>query len=243
MEEKMSDRFAAFSNDDSASNNEPEQTTNDIQPEVEEQKVESPEPETPVILEEAVIIKPVVETVTESEDNETDCHDQTKGLEEIKELLADLNARFESKIKYDTHKEEIIDRLHSENQSFKNDLYKKLLLPIINDLIFLLDDYSSLHKRYSEMDINEIDTAKLLKQLGSIPDDIETILYKNGIDTYTVESEKIDTARQKILKTVPTPDQEKDKTLYEVLKKGFIWEGRIIRMENISCYKYEKTNE
>jgi molecular chaperone GrpE len=160
----------------------------------------------------------------------------------IKELISDLSAQFESKIKYDKHKEEIIDKLHSENQTFKNDLYKKFILPLVNEIIFMLDDYSTLFKKHSESDINEVDVPKLLKQFGGISEDLENLLYKNGIDVYSVEGEQLDSSKQKVIKTIPTDDPLKDKTVCEKLKKGFVLDGKIIRMEHVFCYKFEKTN-
>jgi len=160
----------------------------------------------------------------------------------IKELISDLSLQFESKIKYDKHKEEIIDKLHSENQAFKNDLYRKLILPLVNEIIFMLDDYSILFKKHSESDINEVDVPKLLKQFGGISEDLENLLYKNGIDVYSVEGEQFDSSKQKVIKTIPTDDPLKDKTVCEKLKKGFVLDGKIIRMEHVSCYKFEKSN-
>ncbi|MHC1690658.1 MAG: nucleotide exchange factor GrpE [Bacteroidales bacterium] len=160
----------------------------------------------------------------------------------IKAQISDLSAQFESKIKYDKHKEEIIDKLHSENQAFKNDLYKKLILPFVNEIIFMLDDYSILFKKHSETGINEVEVPKLLKQFGGISEDLENLLYKNGIDVYTVEGEQFDSSKQKVIKTIPTDDPLKDKTVCDKLKKGFVLDGKIIRMEHVSCYKFEKTN-
>jgi len=160
----------------------------------------------------------------------------------IKELISDLSLQFESKIKYDKHKEEIINKLHSENQAFKNDLYKKLILPLVNEIIFMLDDYSILFKKHSESEINEVDVPKLLKQFGGISEDLENLLYKNGIDVYSVEGEQFDSSKQKVIKTIPTDDPLKDKTVCEKLKKGFVLDGKIIRMEHVSCFKFEKTN-
>ena len=106
----------------------------------------------------------------------------------------------------------------------------------------MLDDYSILFKKHSESDINEVDVPKLLKQFGGISEDLENLLYKNGIDIYSVEGEQFDSSKQKVIKTIPTDDPLKDKTVCEKLKKGFVLDGKIIRMEHVSCYKFEKTN-
>ena len=163
-------------------------------------------------------------------------------LSKIKDLLIDLSKQFDSKLKYDKHKDEIIDKLHTENQSYKNDLLKKAVMPFINEIIFLIDDYSNLYRKYSDTDISEVDTAKLLKQFGNISEDLEELLIKNGIESFSIENDTVDFSKQKVIKTVTTCEQEKDKTVCDRLKKGFMMDGKIIRQEWISCYKYDNNN-
>jgi molecular chaperone GrpE len=184
------------------------------------------------------------ETVTQEKVEEVpaDVSNNSNELLEIKTLLVNLSEQFESKLKYDKHKEEIIDKLHAENQAYKNDLFKKIISPFVNEVIFLIDDYANLFKKHSGTDIAEIDTVKLLRQFGSISGDLEELLNKNGIESFTVADDAVDFAKQKIIKTVSTEIQEKDKTVCERIKKGFIMDGKIIRQELVSCYKFENKN-
>ena len=239
MGEPISNTFASFSDDDSKENKDT------IHSEIE--KDESLKTE----INEKTLVESVENIPNDSKEVEKQI-DTTESFQKeslsspeltiIKELISDLSDQFESKIKYDKHKEEIIDKLHSENQAFKNDIYKKLILPLVNEIIFMLDDYSTLFKKHSESEISDIDVSKLLKQFGSISEDLENLLYKNGIDVYSIEGEQFDSSKQKVIKTIPTDDPLKDKTVCEKLKKGFVLDGKIIRMEHVSCYKFEKTN-
>ncbi|MCL2073557.1 MAG: nucleotide exchange factor GrpE [Marinilabiliaceae bacterium] len=160
-------------------------------------------------------------------------------LSELKEMLSDLSKQFEQKLKYDKHKEGIIDKLHAENQEYKNDLLKKFLSPFIHKVILLIDDYTTLYKKHSETDISEINVPKLLKLFGSFSEDLEALLNDNGVEAFMVEGENIDFLKQKIVETVATDLAEKDKTVCRRIKKGFMMDGKIIRPEHISCYKYE----
>ena len=206
--------------------------------EVEEQsEVMNQEEQSEVETQKEILIKEEIQVEEYLSLPENSCE-----LSEIKDLLTELSKHFESKLKYDKHKDEIIDKLHAENQSYKNDLLKKTVMPFVNEVIFLIDDYSNLYRKYSETDISEIDAAKLLKQLGNIPEDLEELLNKNGIESFSVENEIVDFSKQKIIKTVPTCEQEKDKTVCERLKKGFMMDGKTLRQEWISCYKYQDTN-
>jgi molecular chaperone GrpE len=114
-------------------------------------------------------------------------------------------------------------------------------MPLVNEIIFLIDGYTQLRKGYAEKEMSEIDTKKLLKQFGEVADDLENALYKNGIEAYEAEEgAMVDFSKQKIIRTVPTNDPEKDKTVCLRLKKGFILEDKIIRQEQVSCYKFEE---
>lgn len=239
MGEPISNTFASFSDEDSKENKDiiPSEIEKD-----ESLKIESIEK---TLVESVESIPPAEKEVEKQIDTKESSQMESivnPELTLIKNLISDLSAQFESKIKYDKHKEEIIDKLHSENQAFKNDLYKKLILPLVNEIIFMLDDYSTLFKKHSESDITEVDVPKLLKQFGGVSEDLENLLYKNGIDVYSVEGEQFDSSKQKVIKTIPTDDPLKDKTVCEKLKKGFVLDGKIIRMEHVSCFKFEKTN-
>lgn len=239
MGEPISNTFASFSDEDSKENKDiiPSEIEKD-----ESLKIESIEK---TLVESVESIPPAEKEVEKQIDTKESSQMESivnPELTLIKNLISDLSAQFESKIKYDKHKEEIIDKLHSENQAFKNDLYKKLILPLVNEIIFMLDDYSTLFKKHSESDITEVDVPKLLKQFGGVSEDLENLLYKNGIDIYSVEGEQFDSSKQKVIKTIPTDDPLKDKTVCEKLKKGFVLDGKIIRMEHVSCFKFEKTN-
>jgi molecular chaperone GrpE len=115
-------------------------------------------------------------------------------------------------------------------------------MPFINEIIFFFFFYSNLYRKYSDTDISEVDTAKLLKQFGNISEDLEELLIKNGIESFSIENDTVDFSKQKVIKTVTTCEQEKDKTVCDRLKKGFMMDGKIIRQEWISCYKYDNNN-
>lgn len=239
MGEPISNTFASFSDEDSKENKDiiPSEIEKD-----ESLKIESIEKTLVESVESIPHAEKEVEKQIDTKESSQMESIVNPELTLIKNLISDLSAQFESKIKYDKHKEEIIDKLHSENQAFKNDLYKKLILPLVNEIIFMLDDYSTLFKKHSESDITEVDVPKLLKQFGGVSEDLENLLYKNGIDVYSVEGEQFDSSKQKVIKTIPTDDLLKDKTVCEKLKKGFVLDGKIIRMEHVSCFKFEKTN-
>ncbi|EDN67991.1 GrpE protein HSP-70 cofactor [Beggiatoa sp. PS] len=123
-------------------------------------------------------------------------------LERIEEQLNTLQVDFQGKIKYDQHKEKIIDNLHSELQEYKNDLIKKLLQPMIMDVIHTIDDVKKLINHYQEQSTTEIDPQKLLKLMESIPDDLEHLLYRQGVETFNCSETMFNPNRQRAIKNI-----------------------------------------
>ena len=163
--------------------------------------------------------------------------DSIKTNEEILLELRKLNKQFESKIKYDEQKEKTIERLHSELQKYKADLYKKMLLPIVNDLIrFIEREERNLHF----LKENPPSIGKLIDRFFDLFDDMRDILYNQGIDAYKEEGDIFDPKRQKIIKKIITDDSNKDKKVANHRNWGYEWDGKIIKPEGVDLFIYKE---
>ena len=160
-------------------------------------------------------------------------------LSGIRTQLEHLHEEFQSKLKYDAHKDRMIDKLHKELQDYKGDILKKYLKSVIMDIIQTIDNTRKLTDHYGSQDSSEIDPAKLLSLLESIPSDLEDLFYRQGINTYTCEGDTFDAVRQKVLKTYETSDKSKDRTVAENLRPGYEWEDKVIRPEMVAVYMYK----
>jgi len=155
---------------------------------------------------------------------------------QLKEAFSNLQISFEEKIKYDLSKESQIDKLHSELQEHKNGLILKILKPLVLDLITLHDNIgkilAELKKTSSEVN---------LKLYESFQTDIEDILYRYGFESYASKEDVVefDSKRQRIAKTLSTDDISRDRQIAERLRKGFTYEGNIIRPEMVSVYTFK----
>ena len=152
--------------------------------------------------------------------------------------LEKLQADFQSKLKYDQHKETIIDRLHNELQEHKHDLIKKLVQPMIMDVIHTIDDFQKLINYYQLE--TDIDPLKLLSVMATIPDDLDYLLYRQGVEPFQCSEPIFNPARQRIVKTVRTDDPSKDKMIAKSLRQGYEWENTILRPEKVEVYIYRK---
>jgi len=158
----------------------------------------------------------------------------------IEEQLELLHEEFQSKLKYDAHKDKMIDKLHKELQEYKGDILKRYFNSMILDLIQTSDSIRKLAEHYNSLDPSEHDPKKLIGILESIPSDMDDFFYRQGVNTYTCDGEKFDATRQKILKTYETSNKSKDKTVAESLRPGYEWEDKVIRPEMVAVYVYKK---
>jgi len=162
-----------------------------------------------------------------------------KKLAEIQEQMIHLENEFQSKLKYDAHKEKMIDKLHKELQEYKSDMLKKYLRSIVMDIIQMIDNIRKLTNHYHTQDASGNDPEKLLKLLESIPSDLEDLFYRQGVNPFTCDGNIFDASRQRILRTYDTSDKSKDKTVAESLRPGYEWEGKVIRPEMVAVYVYK----
>ena len=70
----------------------------------------------------------------------------------LRRQLQKLVSEFESKLKYDAHKNKIIDNLHDELQEFRDGVIKKHLHSMVMDLIKVVDDIRKYKAHYTEHD-------------------------------------------------------------------------------------------
>ncbi|MFZ7124668.1 MAG: nucleotide exchange factor GrpE [Desulfobacterales bacterium] len=157
-------------------------------------------------------------------------------LEAVEACLDGLSQDFEGKLKYDAHKEMIIDRLHGELQDYKQDLLKKLVLSFILDVIKLADDIRKWIAHFKALEPSQRDPVKLFRYLEAIPSDLEDIFYWQGVKPYSTSDGAFDPIRQRALKKVPTDDPHLDKTVSHSLRPGYEWDGKVIRQEMVAVY-------
>ncbi len=160
-------------------------------------------------------------------------------LDALGEQVQSLESEFKSKIKYDQHKEKVIDDLHRELQEYKNDLLKGLLCPLVLDVIHTIDDIRKLVHHHRLKDSTELSPLELIKQMAGISADLEDILFRQGIESFNCPQDEFDPGRQKIIKTENINEPSKDKTIAKRVHNGYDWEGKVLRKEMVDVFVYK----
>jgi len=164
--------------------------------------------------------------------------DLQQHFEALQSQMAQLQDEFSGKIKYDEHKDEIIDKLHQELQEYKQDIVKKHILSIVLDVVKVADDIRKWITYFRSLDVSQRDPVKLFRYLEAIPSDLEDIFYWQGVKPYINQEGAFDPAKQRAMKKIDTDDVSKDKTIAKSLRPGYEWEGKVIRQEMVAVYVY-----
>lgn len=162
----------------------------------------------------------------------------TEQLEALISGQESLLKEFQSKLKYDAQKQQTIDNLYNELKTYKDDLGKSLLKPVIMDIIMLTDSLAKLVGDLQKKPAEELSVEKLLRYLLDTTGDLEEILYRQGIETFSSSAEKFNPSKQKVVRVIPTEDESLDKHIEDRIKKGYEWDGQKVRPEFVNVYKY-----
>lgn len=157
-------------------------------------------------------------------------------IREISRRVGHLADHFDGKLKYDEHKNKIIDELHGQLQDFREGIIKKHLVSIVSDLIKIIDDTRKFKSHYETGHRPEDTTERLLDFIGQISSDLEDLFTFQGIFPYTCPGNQYDSVRQRIIRKIPTEDPEKNRLVAESLRPGYEWEGKVIRPEMVAVY-------
>ncbi len=166
-------------------------------------------------------------------------HRAVAKLEVIQDQLGLLRRQFETKLKYDAHKERIIDHLHHELQECKGALFSRQEHSMAMDMIKIIDDIRKFTGHYRSLEPGGRSPEKPLEFLEQIPSDIEDLFMLRGITAFQGESFSLDPARQRIVRRIATADPLRDRTIAASLRPGYERDGRVLRPEMVAVYVYE----
>ena len=145
------------------------------------------------------------------------------------EVLARLEDRLDEALRLARRRDELIDKLHSENQRLRQGELHTAMLPLLRDLMRLHDDL----ERIVEVDPAAHDTVL-------IRDALADALARNGITRFVPgESEPFDSAQHAAVGSEPVDDPQRDRTICAVRRAGFRRDdGSIVRVADVAVRRY-----
>ena len=189
-------------------------------------------------MEDSIRIKDVNDIKEElpKEDINENSIDNCKVLEEIIKLREEFN----EKLKYDKHKEEMIDDLHNQLQQYKDNLVLKSYKPLVLDIISLIDSHNKKVDILKNQSINKLNSLKLLKNIEDFSEDLQDMLIRQGVEMFRSEGKVFDGLIHSPATTIETDDISRDKMIANTLKPGYILDDKVIKKEVVEVYSYKE---
>lgn len=158
-------------------------------------------------------------------------------LTTLQTQISSLREEFNSKMRYDASKKEIIDRQYQELDAYRRETHEKLNKAIVMDLIAEIDGAERSAEHYSALEATPENYAKLRKLVLAHAEDLRDLLENNDIDSFRTEAgAAFNHKRHSVLKTVATDDPSLAKTIQASLRWGFEKDGKVIRPEKVAVY-------
>lgn len=158
-------------------------------------------------------------------------------LQSLLEKIDQLTELFNEKISQSTSDEKVIDRLHSELQTYKKDLYLQMLRPVLLDLIRIK---VSINKKMKEYDEERVSQKIISREEFELYDfDINEILEKNSVESYNSNPGDVFIPRQQtIIDKVDTNKKELHSRIVRSVEYGYTLNGKVLLPEKVIVYAY-----
>lgn len=154
--------------------------------------------------------------------------------------MSELKDLFNQKIANDKHKDQLFDKMHAELVKYQQGSIDKMIDDMAMDVILLSDNTKQVIDAYKDSEPTKENYIKLLNQFQGISDELEDILFRQGIEPYTVEDDEFDPKKQRVIGKVTTDKKELNN---KVASKGVVGyekdNGQVLRRENVNIYKYQ----
>ena len=159
-------------------------------------------------------------------------------LAAIRQLARD----FETKLKYDASKQELIDKLYKENIEFKEGIIKKFQHAMILAVIEKLDEADKDIAVFANREFSEENYRKLLDSYRDIAANFQDMLsLRFDVECYRCEPlTEFEPKTQRSLKTCPTAEDDKHKLVRQTLRPGYkTADGFILRPELVEVFVFD----
>jgi len=226
----------------------PESAPTAEQPETPGQAPPAPQTVEPPAAEPPAAETPAVETPAaepppaEAPAAETTPPPWSAALDPVLDALRDLQQSFDDKLRYDEAREQIITQLHQEVQQYRQDLHLKILRKALTDMIDIHDEIGKTVRAFREKIAkgDSVAVDAVLRSVEGLQVDVEDALARHGVEAFQTDGDQFDPKSHRALKTVPCEQEQDHGRIVERLRKGFAYEGKVLRPEVVTVLKFQK---
>ena len=168
-------------------------------------------------------------------------------LGELKEGVDALSEQFKARISKTDYEEATLKRISDELDEHRSGLYRKIVEPLINEVIDVHQDMSatvvSYRRKADEGDRDDL-AARIRRDLDEFRLMLGDILRNWNVEVWRPEpGEPLEPLRCRAVRAVPTDDKGSHRTVAESLTCGYAFEGRILRPAQVVAFTYKPKPE
>ncbi|MEU5696707.1 nucleotide exchange factor GrpE [Actinosynnema sp. NPDC020468] len=153
--------------------------------------------------------------------------------ENVEEILAGINGELAGLHAQSKFLNEVVDRLHAENERLRNAEAQRVLQPALRDLVKLADDWRA---RRTTLE-GEADGA-FARLCDEVVEDVVLVLERQGVDEFHAEvGAAFDRHEQQAVGTRPVEDPELDGRIAEVRRPGYRVGSKVVRFAQVVVFR------
>jgi len=214
--------------------------SNDAYPETPMPEKSCPEPfAAGTVIPEPAVSEPTASGPAIPEPSTTALESLQAELGRLENEIAALSKQFATRIQRTEYDERVMDQMHKELQTHKEDLYAKLVRPILMDVIAMRDSIMRVVAAYSAKPAEQQFIP--LQMFKLYADEALDVLGRNSIEAYKseVNIDEFTPMKHRVVTKTPTADQGLNKKVAESTSDGYTFMGKVISAEKISVYAYD----
>lgn len=173
--------------------------------------------------------------------------ERATALGELKEGVDALSEQFKARISKTDYEEATLKRISDELDEHRSGLYRKIVEPLINEVIDVHQDMSatiaSYRRKVEEGDRDDL-AARIRRDLDEFRLMLGDILRNWNVEVWRPEpGEPLEPLRCRAVRAVPTDDRDCHRTVAESLTCGYAFEGKILRPAQVVAFTYKPKPE
>ncbi len=173
--------------------------------------------------------------------------ERATALGELKEGVDALSEQFKARISKTDYEEATLKRISDELDEHRSGLYRKIVEPLINEVIDVHQDMSatiaSYRRKAEEGDRDDL-AARIRRDLDEFRLMLGDILRNWNVEVWRPEpGEPLEPLRCRAVRAVPTGDRDCHRTVAESLTCGYAFEGKILRPAQVVAFTHKPKPE
>ena len=154
-------------------------------------------------------------------------------LDELAGYVSDLNQQFSDRLTKDAAKEKAFDYLYGELETLKQDSSFERFKSLYLDLILLFDRLDRCRVENAAVSGEELHNFLL-----TLREELLEVLYRQGIELVSSDGNSFDATKQRAIATETTTVKAENNQLAEIVRRGFRYQNRLLRPEEVIVKKF-----